>query len=218
MNDLHALSPRKLLVLCLLFLVPGVSFAAEESGQVPAPIPGMQDSSRDPWEEDEATPSHGRGLRIAMEAGTGLMTSLTLGLGGGVASMAICEEFKLDNHGLFPCLGALIYGTFGGIALGLPLGVWGGGEVLDGNGSLLATLAGSVAGLLVSVGLASLLHDWNDGTVVLLSLGPALVGPIVGYELTQRERPVPKVSSRSRLQPTLAFSSRGAVLGLGGCF
>lgn len=213
MNVLPALSPCTLLVLCLLFLIPGVSFAAEGFGHAPAPLPGMQESSWDAWEEDQPASSSGRGLRIAAETGAGLLGSLALGLGGSLAGVGICEGLQLEK-GFLACLDAVIYGLAAGIVLGTPLGVWGGGEATDGNGSLLATLAGSGLGILVSLGIIGATHgEGLESTLGFLTvaIGPSLVGSILGYELTQREKP-------PRLQPTLSFSSRGAVLGLGGCF
>lgn len=57
-----------------------------------------------------------------------------------------------------------------------------------------------------------------------LALAAAVAGPIVGYELSQRPWPSPgqapslPSSARPRVLPVLAFSSRGAALGLGGSF
>ncbi|EPX56056.1 hypothetical protein D187_007398 [Cystobacter fuscus DSM 2262] len=45
---------------------------------------------------------------------------------------------------------------------------------------------------------------------------PLVLGSHLGYELSQRSPP--KESSRPGIQPLVSFSSRGALLGLGGRF
>ncbi|MGZ3459391.1 MAG: hypothetical protein ACXU86_12915 [Archangium sp.] len=102
-----------------------------------------------------------------------------------------------------------------GVALGLPLGVWWGGEATGADGSLSSAMAGMAVGVGAGIVLPVLFK--SDALLMAIPI-LALVGPIVGYELSLHQKPSRRVSLRPRLQPTLAFSSSGAMLGLGGSF
>jgi hypothetical protein len=77
--------------------------------------------------------------------------------------------------------------------------------------------AGAVLGVVTGVAIG------RPDLGLFFTLPGALIGAIVGYELSQRApAPGPQApavaSARPRLQPVLGFSPRGAVVGLGGTF
>jgi hypothetical protein len=231
MNTVPALSLWKLLVLCVLFLVPGASLAAQEpSSQEPPPIPGTQalDSRHlaedyggyDDYGEERNVRTPGLGLRILAESGLGLVTSLGLGFGGALAGGGICTAFKLERDYL-ACLNYTFIGYVVPAFAGIALGVWAGGEIAGGDGRFLPTLLGTSLGLLVSVGLGVLVRPQQFEQSLLIALAPPLLGSIAFYELFQRDRTAlapASLASRSRVQPTVTVSSRGAGLGLVGRF
>jgi hypothetical protein len=177
---------------------------------------------------DEPAPEPRRqaplGLRLLAEAAAGAVTSVGGGLAGGLIGLGLCAATggPTDSLGL----GCLVTGTLVGslgLAIGYPVGVWWGGEVTGGNGSLLMSIAGLGAGALVGglLGALTLKMDPEGrvaGTVIGLS---TLAGPILFYEISNKE-PTPQLTARAaarpRLQPLLSVSSRGALLGLGGSF
>jgi hypothetical protein len=203
------------LVLCLLLLVPRVGLAAE-----PAPLRLTEDSPL--TASKPSRPS--RGLRILAETGAGLLLGTGLGFAGMLAGSALCEDGVFgEPSGFLPCLPAAAGGIVLGVGLGFPLGVFSGGELAGGDGRLYGPLLGMASGLVASVLVAALLG--NIYNAYYLSLPFLAVGSIVGYELTERGEPAPQApgtpavaSARPRLQPVLALSPRGALVGLGGSF
>jgi hypothetical protein len=73
--------------------------------------------------------------------------------------------------------------------------------------------SGGLAGLLVGTVLLG-----NPSAGLALGIPLALIGSIVGYELTERGAAPAMLSARPRLLPLLAVSSHGGLLGLGGTF
>jgi hypothetical protein len=168
------------------------------------------------------------GLRLLAEVGAGLLTSVGGGLVGGFASTGLCAATGFGSTSSFAiignCFSATLLGILVGGSLGYPLGVWWGGEVLGGDGSLLASLAGMGTGILMGFLLANAMYQADPGgsrTGIVAGL-TIMTGPILAYELSQRREPslpVPTVASaRPRLQPLLSVFSGGALLGLGGTF
>lgn len=230
MTHIRSSGSTLLLLLSLLVLVPRVGLAAAVLTPEPSGLPGtsepaplrLGEDSLAQGPERSRTP---RGLRILAETGAGLLTGAGLGAAGVLASNQLCRMDLLgpSGGGLMSCLDQVVMGTFLGFGLGFPLGVFWGGEVTGGDGKLYGPLLGMLAGVAAGV-LAAVALDTYTGFYVLAL--PFMVGvSIVGYELTTREAPVPHAlkapavaSSRPRLQPVLAFSSRGTLLGLGGSF
>lgn len=245
----NALStPARLPLFLLLLLVPGLGLAGQEAPATPPPshsataeapppassgLPGTQQhpprrlrDERDwvrEYERERSRPS--QGLRIFAETGAGLLTSAGLGLVGLLAGTGMCWVGLVQQgaDATNACLGALGGGALLGVGLGFPLGVFWGGQAAGGRGSVLGALGGMAGGAVVGLLGGSLLaRDVSGG--FLLGVPLALIGSIVGYELTQREpghsspRAPPVASTRPRLQPVLGFSPRGALVGLGGNF
>jgi hypothetical protein len=218
------------LLLSLLLLAPRVGLAAEDAPlatptSLPSEVPGTQEHEPPRLLEEPATRREklSVGLRLLVETGAGLMTSTGGLLAGGLIGYGLCEVTS-GRAAYIGCAWGAVLGILGGVAIGYPLGVWWGGEVVGGDGSLLASFAGMGVGILAGVllGLAEQQIDPGNrltGAVVGL---PILAGPLVFYELSQRQEPgtpAPAVASaRPRLQPLLTVSSRGALLGLGGTF
>jgi hypothetical protein len=235
---------RLSLLLSVLLLVPRVGLAQE----APAPasegstteetllpessdVPGTQKRAsprldEDSWARESEVPRPSKALRIMAELGAGLLTSGGGSLVGFFAGAGLCGAGIVGSQGGFlPCLDAAGVGLLLGAGLGLPLGVFWGGEAAGGDGKLLGALLGMGSGVVAGF-LVGALAFANPSGGFVLGIPLAVVGSIVGYEMTERggapapgARTSPAVASaRPRLQPMLAVSSRGALLGLGGSF
>ncbi|OJT17143.1 hypothetical protein BO221_46310 [Archangium sp. Cb G35] len=241
MNDVLS-APSRLPLLLLLLLAPGVGLAAPEPALEPlarhAPLseprlassglPGTDARAplrlrEDDWAQAEKEdPRPHRALRILVETGASLLTGTGGGFLGLLAGGGLCEMGLVGNRsGFFGCLDSAALGLILGAGLGVTLGVWWGGEVAGGDGKLLGALAGMGSGIVL--GLLSGLASGRGDLGLYFTVPGALIGAIVGYELSQRSPaagpPSPAVASaRPRLQPVLAFSSRGTLVGLGGTF
>jgi hypothetical protein len=210
------------LLLCLLVVgLPRVGLAAQDA-PLASPRLALSGPLADPespdsgatWKEPERYRAP-LGLRLLTEVGAGLVTSAAGGLAGWGVGALVC-----GLAGVAPgSLGCLPYSLFGGVmglVEGYAVGVWWGGEVVGGDGNLLLSMLGATLGSLVAIPLA--LGGAQLGPINPFPL-PIAVGAHLGYELSQRPAPTsPAVSSRPGVQPVLAFSSRGALLGLGGRF
>jgi hypothetical protein len=243
-------TPTRLPLFLILLLVPGVGLAGQEEApatpppshsatvEQPPPAPSAQPGTQPQaprrrreerdwireYERSRSRPS--QGARVVAETGAGLLTSAGLGAAGLLVGGVMClRDFSGQGlSGLNACPKQLGLGTLVGVGLGFPLGVFWGGEAAGGRGSVLGALGGMAGGALVGFLGGSLLdQDSSVASGILLGLPLAMVGSIVGYELTQSEprlspRPPPVASARPRLQPVLGFSKRGALVGLGGSF
>ncbi|HZI03445.1 MAG TPA: hypothetical protein VEZ71_05455 [Archangium sp.] len=227
-------SPSRLPLLLLLLLAPGVGLAAQEPTSLREPrlassgLPGTDERaplrlSGEDWaqgEKEDFRPH--RALRILAETGAGLLTGAGGGVLGFLAGSGLCGAGLVGNRGgFFGCLDAAAIGLILGAGTGVSLGVWWGGEAAGGDGKLLGALAGMGSGAVLGVVAGVVVGRPDLGFV--FSVPGALIGAIVGYELSQRAPafgpPSPAVASaRPRLQPLLAFSPHGALVGLGGSF
>ncbi|MFY0527923.1 hypothetical protein ACN28I_33815 [Archangium gephyra] len=227
-------SPSRLPLLLLLLLAPGVGLAAQEPTLRLEPrlassgLPGTDERAplrlgEEDWaqgEKEEFRPP--RGLRILAETGAGVLTGVGGGFLGFMAGGGLCGAGIVGNSsGFFGCLDSAAIGLILGAGAGVTLGVWWGGEAAGGDGKLLAALAGMGSGVVVGF-LAGVVAGRPD-LGLYFTLPGALIGAIVGYELSQRTLvPGPRspavASARPRLQPLLAFSPHGGLVGLGGSF
>ena len=242
---MNALStPSRLPLLLLLLLVPGVGLAGQEEPATPPPPPsatveqpppassaqpGTQPRAsrrlREESEEERERSRLPRGGRIFAELGAGLLTSAGLGVAGLAVGTGMCVWGLATKgaDGFDACPAQLGIATLVGVGLGFPLGVFWGGQAVGGRGNLLGALGGLAGGALVGFFGGWLLFQ-HEFDALLLSVPLAMVGSIVGYELTQSEpgptapRARPVASVRPRLQPVLGFSPRGALVGLRGSF
>ncbi|WP_143196100.1 hypothetical protein [Archangium sp. Cb G35] len=231
----HPPLPSRLSLLLILLLTPGVGLAAEapfpsglragapvqrllqaHSGQSGtderAPLRLREDDPVQRYENSRPPP---QGVRILAEVAAGLVTSLGPGIAGGYAASSLCDAGVIGSSGGFmPCLGPALSGVLVGGGAGFALGVWWGGELAGGDGKLLGALGGFAVSAALGTTLALTTQEPSVGLLVGVPL--SLLGSIVGYEITQR---TVGSSYQARVQPVLAFSRRGTVVGgLGGSF
>jgi hypothetical protein len=234
---------RLSLLLSLLVFVPRVGLAAGESPAPAQDVPSREASppessqppldtarpsspqlapAQNPWAWQPRRPD--RGTRILAETGAGLLTGAGGALAGTLTGGALCWMSLVQSgaDGANPCVRSLLGGLMVGTGLGFSLGTFWGGEAAGGNGHLLGALGGMAGGALVGyLGGAAAYQSFGGGLVWCLP--GALIGSILGYELTDQgpkgvHRAPAVALSRPRVQPLLAVSSRGALLGLGGAF
>jgi hypothetical protein len=105
-----------------------------------------------------------------------------------------------------------------GAALGFPLGVWWGGELMAGDGSLLATFGGAAVGTLAAGGLWALSAHPREPLSTLLegvAIPLPVVGAFLGYELSSSFR---KRAKGLQVRPAVVLSPRHQALVLAGRF
>lgn len=200
-------------LLTLLLLTPGVSLAGEDAPVASPPLVRGQHEYvpqylREEPEDDRTHPV----LRVGAEIGAHALTAVPLSLVGALAAGGLCETFHLQS-GWFACLDYMAYGFLTGTVLAAPLGIWWGGRLADGRGTLggafLGTGLGTVAGILASF----LVYNDNLAPSVTIPFLGAVIGSYVGYEISHG-----RASSRTRLQPIVALSPNSGTLGLSGQF
>ena len=140
-------------MLALLFLLPAVARAGEgprweRSWLMQAPVVDTPPRLL-PDPVPVAPPVHPLWQRLLVEGGAGVGTGLAGALVG-VGLYMLGSGLQLFEPGEDP---AVLPFALVGAALGFPLGVWWGGELMAGDGSLLATFGGAAVGGLAAVGL-----------------------------------------------------------------
>ncbi len=216
------------LLLSLLVLVPRAGLAAEllpvSSGLPGTAAPAPLRLSEEPLATPPARSRPPTVLRVLAEAGLGLAIGTGLGGAGVVVGNKLCVEGLVGSPGGFiPCFTEVTGGAFVGGSLGIPLGVFLGGELAGGDGRLYAPFLGMASGIAASALVGIALGNIYYAALVVMPF--VLGGSLLGYELSERGGPAPQTpgapavaSASPRLQPVLAFSSRGALFGLGGSF
>lgn len=205
-------------MLALLFLLPAVARAGEgtrweRSWLAQAPIVDTPPRLL-PDPVPVAPPVHPLWQRLLVEGGAGVGTGLAGALVG-VGLYMLGSGLQLFEPGEDP---AVLPFALAGAALGFPLGVWWGGELMAGDGSLLATFGGAAGGGLAAVGLWA----WSERSSEPLSSilkGMAIplpvVGAFLGYELSSGHR---KKTKGLQVRPAVVLSSRHGALVLAGRF
>jgi hypothetical protein len=125
---------------------------------------------------------------------------------------------------------AVVGVSLAAMTFAFPLGVWGAGEAMGGDGSLLATTGGYLLGAavpLVPLLIRMTMQSMRLGTmgvldIALIYLAVILppVGALVGYHLSD-QGPRTEQQRRQRklqLRPVVALSHHGASMGVGGVF
>jgi hypothetical protein len=222
-------------VLCLALLVSGLGFAqapvASPPPLVPAEGPPAQEAPVGeviPHTQRPQFPPSGpfEPANVVLEAAGGMVGAVGLGIGGTAALYGLLSlSSSCDGEDLCPLAAALFALPI--TALGLPLGVWTVGKLLDnGPGQFLPSFLGTFAG----VGAALLLIVTQSQ--LLIGLGLALLplsGAVIGYELSRPDVPDEpggpsddrrgngygsEYSSTSvRLSPVLGFTPGGGLMG-----
>jgi hypothetical protein len=208
-------------LMSLLVLVPGVGLAAEEPSLNPPPLPGT--APREPLHLVE-TARRAEPVqrihpiaRVSAEIGAELLTSFVAGVPGALAGYVACGALGLSPpSSWFPCMDYAGYGFLTGVSLAAPLGVWWGGKLMGGRGTLLGAYLGMGAASVLGLGTTLLVY--NDDLQPFVIPLFALVGSVVGYELSFSSEPPAQPSSVASVQPLLSVSATGGALGLGGRF
>lgn len=197
-------------LLFLLLLTPLRGLAAED-----APLAVQTGEHMPSLLEDPDSGSQRRraplALRLLAEVGGGVVTTVA----GGFTGLGLCllsQPATLSESG---CAYPFLFGLMAGLVVGYPLGVWWGGEAVGGDGRLWASLGGGVVGLLAG-GVLEISTDGSGMAAAIPVLG--MIGASLGYELSQRPEHPERTAASPRIQPMLAFDTRGGVFGLSGRF
>ena len=223
-------------LLCLTLLVSGLGFAQAPVSSPPPLVPAEGPPAEEA-PEGEVIP-HTQRLQhppsppfepanVVLEAAGGMVGALGLGIGGTAALYGLLTSTTGCNGEDDLCGLFAVFFSLPIAALGLPLGVWTVGKLLDnGPGHFLPSLLGTFTG----IGAALLLIVTQSQ--VLIGVGFALLplsGAVIGYELSRPDVPVepggpsedrrgngygPEYSSTSvQLVPLLGFTPGGGLMG-----
>lgn len=207
-----AVSPL-LLLCCMLLGLPRVGLAAEEE-------PPQEEPKQETLEDSWGGPGRHRaplGFRLITEVATGAIASAASGSVLGLATYGVCKSLGPEAERHYGCVGFGLAASVLGLVEGYGLGLWWGGERVGGNGRLLFTLLGVTVGAVGSLSVAFLGGTKSALGLVAIPLPTLLLGHL-GYELSQRAPPAVARASGPSLQPLLAVSSNGTMLGVGGRF
>ncbi|MFP2904346.1 hypothetical protein ACLESD_04675 [Pyxidicoccus sp. 3LFB2] len=157
-----------------------------------------------------------RGLLEALGAGV-------TGVVGGFVGLLLVDRLGVCNSE--DCLGELLLGALGGATIGVPAGVYSAGRMMGVRGGLgssyLGLLVGGGGALLGSVLINSSMPN-GDGSVVFISVPlAAVLGSIIGFELSEDTTPVVRPGHAPRrdsspallLSPTAGTTPRGGFIG-----
>lgn len=215
-------------LLVLLFLLPAVARAREVT-RWDVPTRGADGSHGEPRLVQEpvvgsprlvpdtvrvSPPVYPLWQRLLVEGAAGVGTGLAGALVGvGMFMLGSGFQFLVPDDGL-----TVLPFALAGMAIGFPLGVWWGGELMMGNGSLLATLGGYAVGVVAASGLWALSEPASQPLSSLLA-GVAIplpvVGAFLGYEVSSGLR---KKAGGLEVQPAVVLSSERQALVLAGRF
>ena len=217
MWQLRPMVKRTGLVMGLAWLLTGAQVRAEtlegnagadgaRSEDVPVVVPPT-------LEEDGST----RPVRFSLGVLGGAVGGAAVAVG---TVLVFCSAEPNDGWCVLP--GALL-GTMLAATVGIPLGAWGMGHLLDGDGSFLAALAGTLAGSLAFYGVWSVMNATGGGIstaetwlgYAALTLPP--IGAALGYELTSSHSRKAAAEGR-RLSLAPAVMPGGGGLALVGAF
>ncbi|MFL5356185.1 hypothetical protein [Archangium sp.] len=209
-------------LLALLFLLPAVA-RAEEGRRGDALTVGalrlvQEPAVGSPRLLPEVVPvspvTHPLWQRLLVEGAAGVGTGLAGALVGvGVFMLGSGLQFLEPDDGA-----TVLPFALAGLAVGFPLGVWWGGELMAGSGSLLATLGGYALGGVGAVGLWALSeHARQPVSSVLKGVAIPLpvVGAFLGYEVSSGLR---KKAGGLEVRPAVVLSAERQELVLAGRF
>lgn len=163
-------------------------------------------------------PGPGRRVsRIGVELMMSTLGELTGGLAG---SMVGCATVEYGPQG---CLIGFLAGALIGALVGVPAGVIIGGYIMDGNGSVPATIAGALAGIgLSAVLIGAVTYNLNGSSALAILSGvgfllmPNLIS-ILAFELTSdtsRRYEEATTPLKISLAPTVTTNGAGAALAM----
>lgn len=183
----------------------GLRLVQEPAGEPPGLIPDAV---------QVAPPVHPLWQRLLVEGAAGVGTGLAGALVG-AGLFLVGRGFQLLGDDVHL---KLLPFALAGMAVGFPLGVWWGGELMMGQGRLLATLGGSAMGWLVTVGLWALSEQASaplSGLLKGVAVPLPIVGAFLGYEVSSSIR---KKAEGFQVRPALVVSSDHGALVLAGRF
>ncbi|PTL78711.1 hypothetical protein DAT35_37205 [Vitiosangium sp. GDMCC 1.1324] len=215
-------------MLALLLLLPAVARAGEGrrwdvptlgAGGIPRGLRLVQEPAGDspkliPDVVQGTPPVRPLWQRLLVEGAAGVGTGL-VGALVGAELLLVGSGFQLfDTSAHLP----LLPFALAGMAVGFPLGVWWGGELMMGQGRLLATFGGSAMGWLLTAGLWVLSEQAStplSGILKGVAVPLPAAGALLGYEVSSSLR---KKAEGLQVQPALVLSSDHGALVLAGCF
>ncbi len=207
-------------LLPLLLLIPGVSLAAEPTSprperlsgtEAPASLHLLEDEPR-----DEPTPDINPVWRLASEIGAEAVISLMMGIPGALGGGLLCGVLEPDETSSFRCWTSIGYGFLAGVTLGAPLGVWSGGKLARGQGTLSGAFIGT--GAAAVLGAVVTLFVYNDDIQPFVIPTFSLIGALIGYEVSHHMRLSARSPPATSIQPVIGFSAHGGTLGMAGRF
>lgn len=220
------------IVLCLALLLSGVGLAqtpesepasaptealpppplvtAPEQAETPPPEGELIPREYEPAESPGSEFSASRAILEVLGGGAvGAGMAVVGGIFGGLAFSGACA-----GEG---CLGVIVISGIVGATFGVPLGVYGAGRLLDGQGSYWASFLGTVAGASVGT-MVALAGQGEAAQVVGLTFGP-LLGAILGYEFSHASKrsapePLPRQSGTGfEFHPAIGVTPGGGLFG-----
>lgn len=148
---------------------------------MPAPGPDAATAQRAQAESDGRIPRVIFGPIIGYSVGVGI-GSIGLLIGALAGS---CFDFDGDGFGSTKCVVGILTGAFGGMLIGMPLGVTWAGGWFNGMGTYGTSLLGTLAGTGLAVLIAAIAQNYSS--VFGAALLP-LAGAVIGYELSSSSR------------------------------
>lgn len=198
---------------------PEVEASAEGTGASPDIVPLSLEASEPTaprlLTEPQEDPRPPLMVRLLAETGMGLVSSTggaMLGMGSGILMFCLIGD---AGYYFLNCILGASATALVGAGLAFPLGLWVGGRMTGGEGSLLLTYAGVAAGAIL--GTVGILQAQDDRPLMAASLLLPLGGGLLAYELSshvvlQGKRKV------VQLQPAVSLAPNQFSLVLAGRF
>jgi hypothetical protein len=151
--------------------------------------------------------------RVALEAVGGAVGGLGLGIG---SAFAIAGLFAISGGCDEACAIVASLLALPAIALGIPLGVYLAGGLMEGQGRFLPALGGMFAGIGATLLVGA---SGNEAVTTLAALTLPIAGAVIGYELSHPDMPSHDgygdryTRSGFQVMPVLGVTARGGFLG-----
>jgi hypothetical protein len=226
---MRALYTSVLVVVVALVFVPVGAHAQDDAPPPPPPIEELDatDTEAEPTQEDaEATAvdekdSDQRVDRFTVgRAGIEVLTGFGMMVGGTLTGLltGFLVGSLVTTPGSVETGVATAIGGVGGYVAGTPVGIWLGGNAMNGNGSIWATLGGTAAGILVGGSASVIISASTGGTggAEFWMIAMPITGGIVGYELTSGPPTDAQKGASIRLGVSPSMRGRGTTLNLTG--
>ncbi|WP_426736247.1 GlsB/YeaQ/YmgE family stress response membrane protein [Myxococcus faecalis] len=146
------------------------------------------------------------------------------GIAGGAVGLVVGYLLGAPTVGCDECNVVSLVGGLTGVVIGVPAGTWAGGRLMDGKGTILATVGGSLVGWGGALLGSLVLGADDDKAVSALLLFLPVIGATTGYELSHQShsavKPVAptRADTGVRLMPVAGMTEHGPRFGLIGRF